>query len=195
MHYVRCLFSLRDRNNCWFRRTCLVLNSSSSSCTPWETLTASWATGLSDIASVSTRGNISTCFNDWNPKRCERAAKKQTSVDILLLGILNLSSAKFTWPTLFKFYLNFPEKLTMAKRKRSLVPTKPEEKKEEETTLPLVRTSDEPVIKKVRNPEIFLKWVLNALQYLIQVDFFCKGKMDKQTKSDGLCCKRDYSEG
>lgn len=45
----------------------------------------------------------------------------------------------------------------MAKRKRSLVPTKPEEKKEEETTLPLVRTSDEPVIKKVRNPEIFLK--------------------------------------
>lgn len=39
----------------------------------------------------------------------------------------------------------------MAKRKRNSVAVKEDEPKKEENTLPLVRTSDEPVVKKVKH--------------------------------------------
>ena len=38
----------------------------------------------------------------------------------------------------------------MVKRKQNSIVVQPEESKNEETTLPLVRNSDEPIVKKVR---------------------------------------------
>jgi hypothetical protein len=69
----------------------------------------------------------------------------------------------------------------MAKRKKSTIMPESKDNKIEETALPLVRTSDEPVTKKVyANLKISDNFFNSCLNQI--------GEMGEQTKSSCLCC-------
>ena len=89
----------------------------------------------------------------------------------------------------------------MAKRKRNSViaQEKVEAKKVDEVPIPLVRSSDEPVIKKVSfyiivaHDNICLSWKHAGCIVFFIENINSLGEMDQQTKSFGVFSKRNYS--